>query len=168
MDRPVPRAVHAQRVPLRRLTQGRTPCTCIEPIVVAAGSPGVTDRRRFLRRAGKGFGMLALADLLGGDRLLVGAVQRRSSITEADAFSGDGPLRDLAVHGRRPGAMDTFDPKPELSRHHGQRPGRSIDVFFGSPGPLMRSPFGFRQHGQSGAWVCDRLPHLAGTSTTSP
>ena len=25
----------------------------------------------------------------------------------------------------------------------------------------MKSPFGFRQHGQSGTWVCDRLPHLA-------
>ena len=60
-----------------------------------------------------------------------------------------------------PGAMDTFDPKPELTRHHGRRPGASIDVFFGSPGPLMKSPFAFRRHGESGAWVCDRLPHLA-------
>src|SRR5262249_52757009 len=60
-----------------------------------------------------------------------------------------------------PGAMDTFDPKPELTRHHGRRPGRSIDVFFGSPGPLMKSPFGFRRHGEGGTWVCDRLPHLA-------
>ena len=46
--------------------------------------------------------------------------------------------------------MDTFDPKPELARHHGQTPEMPIDVFFGSPGPLMRSPFAFAQHGESG------------------
>ena len=54
-----------------------------------------------------------------------------------------------------------FDPKPELTRHHGQTPGMPIDVFFGSPGPLMRSPFAFAQHGESGTWVCDKLPHIA-------
>ena len=25
----------------------------------------------------------------------------------------------------------------------------------------MKSPFGFARHGESGAWVCDRLPHIA-------
>jgi hypothetical protein len=120
------------------------------------------DRRGFLRKAGVGFGMLALADLLGRDRLLAGP---------------DGPTAPMAPrpshHAARaksviwlfmeggPSAMDTFDPKPELTRHHGRRPGRSIDVFFGSPGPLMKSPFGFRQQGESGTWVCDRLPHLS-------
>ena len=123
---------------------------------------GIFNRRQFLGRAGNGFGMLALANLLGGDRLIA-----------SEATSG-GPLVPKPTHFPAkarsviwlfmeggPSAMDTFDPKPELSRHHGQRPGRSIDVFFGSPGPLMKSPFGFQQHGQSGAWVCDRLPYLA-------
>jgi hypothetical protein len=36
-----------------------------------------------------------------------------------------------------------------------------IEVFFGDPGPLLRSPFAFQRHGQSGAWVCDRYPALA-------
>lgn len=34
--------------------------------------------------------------------------------------------------------------------------------FFGQPGKLMRSPYEFRRHGQSGAWVSSLLPHLAG------
>ena len=45
----------------------RTDCRC------GRVEPDVTDRRGFLRRAGAGFGMLALADLLGRDRLLAGS-----------------------------------------------------------------------------------------------
>jgi hypothetical protein len=36
-----------------------------------------------------------------------------------------------------------------------------IDVFFGNPGPLMKSPFKFAQHGECGAWVCDKYPSVA-------
>ncbi|MDX2019914.1 MAG: DUF1501 domain-containing protein [Deltaproteobacteria bacterium] len=60
-----------------------------------------------------------------------------------------------------PSACDTFDPKPELTKHAGQKPSQEIDVFFGSPGPLMASPFAFKQHGQSGAWVSELFPHVA-------
>ena len=42
---------------------------------------------------------------------------------------------------------------------HGQK--IEIDVFNGNPGPLMKSPFEFQQHGQSGAWVCEQYPHVA-------
>ncbi|HTE20160.1 MAG TPA: DUF1501 domain-containing protein, partial [Armatimonadota bacterium] len=58
-----------------------------------------------------------------------------------------------------PSGVDLFDPKPELTARHGQK--MEIDVFNGNPGPLMRSPFHFKQHGQSGAWVCDRYPNVA-------
>jgi hypothetical protein len=58
-----------------------------------------------------------------------------------------------------PSSVDLFDPKPELTRRDGQR--IEIDVFNGSPGPLMKSPFQFRRHGQSGAWVCEKYPHVA-------
>ena len=34
-------------------------------------------------------------------------------------------------------------------------------TFFGDPGPLLKSPFRFRRYGQSGTWVCERLPNLA-------
>jgi hypothetical protein len=59
--------------------------------------------------------------------------------------------------------LDTFDYKPELAKHEGQElTGKGkIDPFFGQPGRLMKSPFAFRKHGQSGRWVSELLPHLA-------
>jgi hypothetical protein len=58
-----------------------------------------------------------------------------------------------------PSAFDLFDPKPELDRSNGKR--ISIDVFNGNPGPLMKSPFSFKQYGQSGAWVCEKYQNVA-------
>jgi hypothetical protein len=58
-----------------------------------------------------------------------------------------------------PSGVDLFDWKPELERSHGKR--IAIDVFNGNPGPLMKSPFKFKQHGECGAWVCEKYPHVA-------
>ncbi len=133
-----------------------TPCRC------GRVTAGISNRRDFLKRAGAGFGWLALADLLGRDRLLAG-------LESSSRPHGPGPTHHeakvrsviwLFMEGG-PSAVDTFDPKPELTRHHGRRPALPIDVFFGSPGPLMKSPFGFGRHGGSGAWVCDKLPRTA-------
>lgn len=58
--------------------------------------------------------------------------------------------------------VDTFDYKPELERHHGQELTNKgkIDTFFGQPGRLMKSPFAFRQQGQSGHYVSSLLPEI--------
>jgi hypothetical protein len=60
--------------------------------------------------------------------------------------------------------VDTFDYKPELVRRHGQPfdPGGRVELFQSVPGAVMRSPWGWRQHGQCGKWISDLLPHLAG------
>jgi len=60
-----------------------------------------------------------------------------------------------------PSGFDLFDPKPELEKRDGQRVA-GIQTHFGNPGPLLKSPFTFAQHGQCGHWVCDRYPTLAG------
>ncbi len=59
--------------------------------------------------------------------------------------------------------IDTFDYKPALIRHHGQQTKgeNTITPFFGKPGAVMKSPWEFRQYGQTGKWVSDLLPHLA-------
>jgi hypothetical protein len=57
--------------------------------------------------------------------------------------------------------VDTFDYKPELEKQHGKPLGVKIDTFFGQPGNLMKSPFAFKRHGESGQWVSDLFPHLA-------
>ena len=63
-----------------------------------------------------------------------------------------------------PSQMDLFDPKPELERRHGQPYFDKIagEVEFpDAAGALLRSPFQFAQHGQSGMWVSDAMPSLA-------
>jgi hypothetical protein len=37
-----------------------------------------------------------------------------------------------------------------------------IRVRQGYPGPLMKSPYNFKQYGQSGTWVSDLFPHMSG------
>lgn len=62
-----------------------------------------------------------------------------------------------------PSQVDLFDPKPKLNQHAGQ-PLHGSDV--GSPkdklGTVLGSPFSFEQHGQSGMWISELFPHLAG------
>ena len=60
--------------------------------------------------------------------------------------------------------VDTFDYKPELERMNGKPlTGKGkVDTFFAQPGNLMKSVFPFRQHGQSGHWVSELFPNLAG------
>ncbi len=108
------------------------------------------SRRQMLGQAGAGFGMLALADLLRGEEPLPPphfAPKAKSVIW-------------LYMEGG-PSAVDLFDPKPALEKFDGQPPPQAIETFFGRPGPLMRSPFSFKQYGQSGAWVCDPYANVA-------
>jgi len=58
--------------------------------------------------------------------------------------------------------MDTFDYKPELEKRHNQQVDFGLKTAVTSkPGAIMKSPFRFRQHGDSGRWVSDVLPHMA-------
>jgi hypothetical protein len=59
--------------------------------------------------------------------------------------------------------LDTFDYKPALAELHGKPLGSSEkpDVFFGQVGLLRKNDFEFAQHGQSGLWVSELLPHIA-------
>lgn len=125
----------------------------------------VANRREFLKKAGAGFGTLALADLLADQGLLAaeaGAIRSQPADPLAVKAPHYAPKAKhiiwLFMEGA-PSGVDLFDPKPELTKRHGQK--YDIDVFNGNPGPLMRSPFSFKQYGQSGAWVCDRYPNVA-------
>ncbi|WZP00341.1 DUF1501 domain-containing protein [Isosphaeraceae bacterium EP7] len=126
-------------------------CGRIEPI---------TNRRHFLQRAGAGFGSIALAHLLAGEGLLASEPDAANPLSPRP---GHFPAKARSViwlfMEGAPSAVDLFDPKPELTRGHGKK--IAIDVFNGDPGPLMKSPFQFKQHGQSGAWVCEKYPNVA-------
>jgi hypothetical protein len=117
-------------------------------------------RRQFLARAGGGLGLLALADLM---QSVAGAADEpRGSTAQPPRRPHFTPKAKsviwLFMEGA-PSAVDLFDPKPALDKSHGKR--IKIDVFNGNPGPLMKSPFRFKRHGSSGAWVCEKYQHVA-------
>jgi hypothetical protein len=58
--------------------------------------------------------------------------------------------------------MDTFDPKERLTRDHGKPLPMKRPLAFNDkpPGPLMKSPWEFKQTGESGIPVSDLFPHV--------
>ena len=65
-----------------------------------------------------------------------------------------------------PSQLDLFDYKPELIQRSGQAcppellKGKKF-AFIGKENELQGSPFSFKQHGESGLWVSELMPHLA-------
>ena len=119
------------------------------------------SRRELLWRLGGGLGGIALADLLARHGLLAdapsadlnGGVHHRARARRVIQLFMNGGASQV----------DTFDYKPTLDRLHGQRfdPGLPVEAVTSTPGNLMKCPFRFRRHGQSGRWVSDVFPHLA-------
>jgi uncharacterized protein (DUF1501 family) len=120
-------------------------------------SPLGLDRRGFLQRFGGGLGGIALANMLHGE-------------------TGDGlhhPAKAKRViylfQSGGPSQIDLFDHKPKLTEETGKelpdsvRQGQRLTGMSGNQAslPLVGSPFKFAQHGKSGHWISDRLPHTA-------
>src|SRR5439155_12371141 len=116
-------------------------------------------RRRFLQSAGMGLGSLALASLLHEQS---SGQERRQS-----AFGGHfaPKVKSVIWLFMTGGAsqVDTFDYKPELQRRNGQALAGADPRtgFFETSGRCLASPFRWAQHGQSGSWVSELLPHTA-------
>lgn len=128
------------------------------------------SRRDWLQNIGQGFGMLALSSMLARQPIWA---------NEATATSIGGELQlrpDGGLHhaprvrrviqlfmngGASP--MDTFDYKPALEKYHGQSlgPKEKPEGFTAPAGAVMKSPFRFRQYGESGRWVSEVFPHQA-------
>ena len=105
------------------------------------------DRRSFLWNFGGGLGGIALASLLNGQTQPRPRAKRVVQLFMSGAAS----------------QCDTFDYKPRLIKQAGEKwdPGEKVELFQSNPGVVMPSPWGWKQHGQSGKWVSDLLPHLA-------
>jgi len=105
------------------------------------------DRRMFLKRAACGFGALAM-DALAATRPPHYAAKVKSVIY---MYMDGGPSQ-----------MDTFNPKPRLTRDSGKPlPFAPPVTQFNIGNVMLGSPFSFAQHGQSGAWVSDLFPNVA-------
>ena len=125
------------------------------------------DRRQFLINAGGGFGMLALTALLAEDGLLADDVERARNPLAPRRGNHSGRAKNvifLFMSGG-PSHLETFDPKPELARLHGQ----PLPASFGAVmtrraverNRLLAPRFRFQPHGQSGIEVSELLPNLA-------
>lgn len=122
-------------------------------------------RRQWLQ-SGLGFGATALATLLAEER--------------PSALASDGPAPHphhvaharniiyLFMHGG-PSQVDLLDHKPRLREWHGQELPPSVRGTQRLTGmtsgqsslPVTASAFRFRQHGDSGTWISELLPHTA-------
>ncbi len=133
--------------------------------------PRYVSRRNFLFQAGEGISGLALASLLQQDGLLASdAVCDPNTTSSVSALDPHFKPRAKAVISLFMSGgvshVDSFDYKPLLEKHHGQPLTGKGDVRVrqGYPGPLMRSPFEFKQYGESGKYVSELFPHIGAQS----
>jgi hypothetical protein len=120
------------------------------------------SRRELLWNLGGGLGGIALAQMLARDRLLAGAPSDSDLNGGIHHRARARRVIQLFMNGGV-SQMDTFDFKPRLERDHGRPfdPGESFEAVTSVPGNVMKCPFPFRQHGQSGRWVSSVFPHIA-------
>jgi len=127
------------------------------------------SRRDLLCRLGGGFGALGLSSILGDAGLLA------APVANAPGSPATNPLAPKAAHfaakAKRiiflfmnggPSHVDTFDPKPMLTKYNGQRPPalNKIDTMRRGNTTLMQSPFAFAPQGKSGLEVSEIFPEV--------
>jgi len=119
--------------------------------------PTAHSRRQWLASAGTGFGALAMNSLLAAPPKHSAAIKPHHPATAKACIF-------LFMEGG-PSQMDTFDPKPMLNKLAGKPLPESFGSVITSMGearaPLLASPRKWKQHGKSGAWVSELLPHTA-------
>src|SRR5687768_16720920 len=123
-------------------------------------------RRDFLWRMGGGLGGIAMTYLLGQEQLLAdphgavaqlnGGIHHRAKVKRIVQLFMNGGVSP----------MDTFDPKPRLTELDGKAfdpgGGQLVESVTNSPGfKVLKSPFAFKRHGQSGRWVSSVFPETA-------
>jgi hypothetical protein len=128
-------------------------------------------RRAFLANSSFGLGAVALAHLLNRDGLLAADTPGPPGVNLPLDLKARPPhfapranaVISLFMHGG-PSHVDLFDPKPDLSKHHGTDYGGEITFSFVNRASkkLFGSPWKFSKHGQSGTEISELLPETAG------
>lgn len=107
----------------------------------------VYSRRDILKSASAGFGYLAFASMANAE-----SAKSNPLAPSPPHFSGTAKRVVFLCMSGGPSHVDTYDYKPRLIRDHG-KPGR-----YG--GKLLKSPWKFRQRGQSGLWISELFPNV--------
>lgn len=129
-------------------------------------------RRHFLKESAMGFGALALGSLIG-------SCGQKSASSSAIAFDAAHPLAPrmpqfpgkaksvIYLHmAGAPSQLELFDYKPELEKLNGQDcpasllEGKKFAFIRGVP-KMLGPQAVFKQHGQSGLWISNYLPHFS-------
>src|SRR5438477_2186312 len=116
-------------------------------------------RRQLFGRAAAGIGTVALASLLN---------ERLFAKTAATHFAAKAKRVIYLFMSGGPSHIDLFDYKPRLKDYHGTELPASVRMGQRVTGmtsgqqsfPCVFPMFSFRQHGQSGAWLSNLLPHV--------
>jgi hypothetical protein len=108
-------------------------------------------RRHMLSAMGAGFGMAGLQ----------AAVAQNPLAPKSPHFAPKAKRVVYLFLNGGPSQVDTFDPKPMLDKHHGKPAPSGNLKTERKTGNLMRSPFTFKQYGQSGIEVSEIFPRIA-------
>ncbi|MGV3486730.1 MAG: DUF1501 domain-containing protein [Planctomycetaceae bacterium] len=116
---------------------------------------GSLDRRQLLRGCGMGMGWLALSHLM----------PETAAIAGDDRIAPHFPVKaKYVIHlfaNGGPSHVDTFDYKPALDKFHGQTAPTGNLKTERPTGHVMRSPFAFKQYGESGLYVSELFEQTA-------
>jgi hypothetical protein len=126
-------------------------------------------RRHFFSRGATGIGIAALGSLLAQDGFAASQTNAAGGLAGLPHFAPKAKRVVFLHQSGGPSQMDLFDYKPSLDKLSGSelpgsvRMGQRITGMTSgqSAFPVTRSIFQFQQHGQSGAWVSELLPHTA-------
>src|SRR5262245_6055404 len=111
------------------------------------------SRREMLRQCANGFGSVALAALLND--AACGATSRAGEgeplVPRQPHFEASARNVIFLFMDGGPSQVDTFDPKPRLAKEHGQPiKMKTPPTQFNNVGAVLKCPWTFKQHGQSG------------------
>ena len=125
-----------------------------------------STRREFLSRSGTGLGSLGLASLFAGASGSTGSVEAASvgtspMVAHAPQYAGKAKhVIHIFLNGG-PSHVDTFDPKPSLTKYHGQTLPTTNLPTERKTGAALGSPYKFAKYGQSGIEVSELFQHTA-------
>lgn len=129
------------------------------------------NRRQFFGRSSTGIGVAALASLLNRDLLSKETTSDASRVGGLPGIPHFAPKAKRVIYLLQSGApsqVDLLDHKPSLDKLHMSelpdsiRKGQRLTGMTAGQKkfPVVKSPWKFRQHGESGTWLSDLLPHM--------
>ena len=117
-----------------------------------------------------GFGSLALLSLMStipfGNKLISGEIPAKKLI-KSHLDPHFVPKAKSVIFLYMDGGVsqvDSFDPKPRLTKENGESPFSKFKVDntqFGNVTSILKSPWSFKQHGESGMWMSELFPNIA-------